>query len=682
MKGGCVTARQFVLAAVLFFLFLFVPLYFVHAGPAQSVPSVPGFFVAAQKRDPWPDMLRSFGLQEQTEKDASVFVLPHDGDITTDILAKVRSGSVLILEGDGPIAQKLGIAAGTGHLSVRKVIDVRKPKLPILWEKAVDIPRFTVPAEARVLMWDRSRRTPLMAVLKHGAGHVLWLAVPPGTQGYERFPFLLQTLSELGVHGLFESHRLWAFFDPVFQRDRTVEDLAAEWRRTGLSAVHVGAWDFFGVEAEEATRLVKLIEACHRQGILVYAWLELPHVSADFWDEHPRWREKTATGRDAKVDWRYLMNLTDPGCQKVVIEGIRAMLERFDWDGVNFAELYFDGVEGVKKPKDFTPMNRNVREEVKKLYGFDPQELFRTKKPDAKKMRIFLDYRADLAARLQEAWIDELEKARLSKPHLDVILTHVDDRVDTTMRDAIGADAARLLKVLDKHDLTFIIEDPYTLWHLGPKRYAEIAASYRPLTSRQDRLGVDINIVQRQLAYPTKQQTGVELAQLIHTAAQSFSTVMYYYTGSITPMDSPLLPKASAVITKWERTDEGLTIDSPFGLDVLWRGPVMLDGKPWPVHDGQHVLVPAGRHTLSPAADAVPAAITDFTGTLENASLIPGGVEIVYSSQSRAFANLAKKPLKVLIDGKETKPELISEELVRLPRGKHKAEIIWAEPAP
>ena len=43
-------------------------------------------------------------------------------------------------------------------------------------------------------------------------------------------------------------------------------------------------------------------------------------------------------------------------------------------------------------------------------------------------------------------------------------------------------DAARLLPLLDTHDFTFLIEDPATVWNLGPQRYPEIAKRYQPLT--------------------------------------------------------------------------------------------------------------------------------------------------------------------------------------------------------
>jgi hypothetical protein len=644
---------------------------------ATVMPGVTGFHVAGPLPGAWPDILRSFGLPEQDAGHAGVVVVPQGGIATGDLLDGVRRGRILVLEGDSPTARSLGIQPTSRSVTVRTVRDNRRPNLPIQWEKGVDVPVFGLPGTARVLTRDRAHKAPLMAELRLGAGSVLWVAVSPGPQGFERFPFLFQALSEMGVRPLFESRRLWAFFDSAFQRDRSPDEQASEWRRMGLAAIHVGAWDFFEPNSAEDVRLRRLIEACHHEGILVYAWLELPHVSTAFWARHPRWREKTARLKDAAIDWRLLMNLANPDCRRAVVKGIRSTLERFDWDGVNFAELYFDGVEGIRKPAEFTPLNPDVRREMQRTRGFDPLELFNGRKRDPEKLRAFLDYRAGLAARLQELWIDELEKMRSEKPHLDLVLTHVDDRFDTTMRDAIGADAARLLKVLDHHELTFIIEDPCTLWSLGPKRYTEIAARYRPLTPRQDRLGVDINIVRRERAYPTSQQTGVELAQLIHTAAKAFPTVMFYYTGSITPLDAPLLPVASTVVTRCEQTEDGLLIESPYGVGVRWSGPATLDGLDWPVGDGERVWVPPGRHVLRPATAAASHLVTDFTGNLENAVMTPDGVEIRYASQSRAFARLRRRPARLFVDGLETVPDVSGEYVLRLPRGKHTARIAW-----
>src|ERR1051326_5597102 len=105
-----------------------------------------------------------------------------------------------------------------------------------------------------------------------------------------------------------------------------------------------------------------------------------------------------------------------------------------------------------------------------------------------------------------------MEQIRKTKPYLDLVLTHVDDRFDTTMNEKIGADTSRVLPLLARHDFTFLIEDPATIWNLGPQRYPQIAARYKPLTSRPQKLAIDLNVVERyQDVYPTKQQTGAEM---------------------------------------------------------------------------------------------------------------------------------------------------------------------------
>src|SRR5262249_43008845 len=160
---------------------------------------------------------------------------------------------------------------------------------------------------------------------------------------------------------------------------------------------------------------------------------ELPHVSEKFWDQHPAWREKTALGQDAELDWRKLMNLANPQASEAVAEGVRDLMAQFDWDGMNFAELYFESLEGHDDPARLTPMNADIRAEFQKLGGFDPQDLFAPASPrrlsqNTAGLRKFLDYRADLVEREQSQWIAQAEKIRKTKPHLDVTLTHIDDR--------------------------------------------------------------------------------------------------------------------------------------------------------------------------------------------------------------------------------------------------------------
>jgi len=184
----------------------------------------------------------------------------------------------------------------------------------------------------------------LAAGVRRGAGAVLWVATSPGPLGYERFPYLLAALHDLGLEPPFRSARLWAFFDSAYRTRADLSYLAARWRKAGISSLHVAAWHYYEPEADRDAWLAKLIETCHREGILVYGWLELPHVSDRFWEDHPEWREKTAVLQDAQLDWRKLMNLSNRECFHAVSAGVRKLIERFDWDGVNLAELYFESL--------------------------------------------------------------------------------------------------------------------------------------------------------------------------------------------------------------------------------------------------------------------------------------------------------------------------------------------------
>jgi hypothetical protein len=647
-------------------------LFLIAAVSCAAASDVPGYHVGAGASEGWAPLLASLGLPERTEAEARVVVAPERA------AERAEHGAVVILEGDSEAARGLGFVATGKRIRVRSVRDVRQSDLPIRWEKAAALPLFAVPKDARVLASDRRSGAPLVATLKRGRGAVLWTAIGPGDDGYERFPFLPHALVDLGVRPPFESRHLWAFFDSAYRLHMDADAMARQWRAAGISALHAGAWAFFESHPDSDEYLRTFIAACHRHGILVYAWLELPHVSDAFWKRHPEWREKTARLKDAHVDWRLLMNLLDPDCRRAVAAGLRDMLLRFDWDGVNLSEIYFDGIGGVKNPSEFTPMNDGVRRAFEESHGFDPLELFRGRR-DPQRLRAFLDYRVEVVERLHREWLDELDGIRRERPGLDLVVTHVDDRFDATMRDNIGADAARVLRLCDRYGATFIVEDPATLWGLGPGRYSEIARRYAPLTDRPESLGVDVNIVDRTKAYPTAKQTGAEVFELFHTAARAFARLMFYYERSIDAGDLPLLPAASAVVDRAEPRGDALTVSSPRGVGVRWDGPAAVDGRLWPVHDRERVWLPPGEHVIAPAATAPPASVLDFNGTIESAASLPDGVGLVYSSGARALATLDRRPARLTLDGRDAPLDLVGEAdgawVLRLPGGRHRAVV-------
>ena len=643
----------------------------VLAASSLGAAGLPYFSVLSDDAGAWPAILSSIGLEQRPAGLSRVFVARSGAAASPEWPGRVERGSILILEGESSLADLFGFgrAKGKDNVKVASLTDIHRPGLSIVWEKGLELPAFEIPAGAEVFARERWSGAPLSAGFRRGAGAVLWVAAPPGEHGYERFPYLLQALVDLGLEAPFESSRLWAFFDSAYRSRVDPDYFAQRWRKAGIAALQVAAWHFYEPDAEQDAYLRKLIEACHREGILVYAWLELPHVSDRFWNDHPEWREKTGVLQDAQLDWRKLMNLANRDCFRAVAGGVRELAARFDWDGINLAELYFESLEGTGNPSRFTPMNGDVRAEFRQTAGFDPIELFGTRKDQASR-RQFLEFRAGLARRIESEWLAELEAIRQGKPHLDLVLTHVDDRFDRGMRDAIGADAAAVLPLLESHSFTFLIEDPATVWNLGAQRYRTIAERYRELTPHRERLAIDVNIVDRyQDVYPTKQQTGTELFELVHEAAANFGRVALYFENSLLPPDLGLLPSAAAAVRRIEALGGKTVVDSELPVGIRWKGPALVDGQPWPALDDRTVWLPAGRHSVEQGGGVGGPRLVRLNGDLEAARWAgPATLEFSYRSGARAIAVLDRVPKKVEIDGVEQGP---ASKTLLLPRGQH-----------
>lgn len=641
------------------------------------------FHVAGDEPGPWPAIFQSIGMTSGTTGVANVIVLPAGTPVATSTWRpRVEQGTLLILEGNSEFAASLGITPTAKKVQTRQIRDTHDESLAIIWERTLDLPVFAVPPAAKVFSRERWTNAPMAAGLRIGRGAIFWVNVTPGQKGHERFPYILQALTALGLEPPFKSGRLWAFFDSSYRLRADPEYLAERWRAAGIGALHVAAWHYYESDSQRDEYLRKLIDACHRRAILVYAWVELPHVSEKFWNDHPEWREKTALLQDAHLDWRKLMNLANPQCTRAVKQGITALAHRFDWDGINLAELYFESLEGIDNPSRFTPFNDDVRTEFRAIHKEDPVAVVRDKAHPLRGK--LLEFRATLAQRMQEDWLNELAKIRRTLPHLDIVLTHVDDKFDTRMRDAIGAESARLLPQLARHDFTFLIEDPATIWHLGPQRYPQIAEKY--VTPHQDKLAIDINIVERyQDVYPTKQQTGTELFQLVNISARAFPRVALYFENSIRKVDLPLLASSAARVDRIDHIAGRLVIDSKFGAGIAWSGPAKVNGRLWPVANPDTLWLPPGPVAVELAPQAPPLRILDFNGDLKTASAQSGSVEVSYNCAHRAIAVLDRLPAVMEVDGAPSKTEWLStngRHAIFLPKGQHVVTFRINEPSP
>ena len=481
--------------------------------------------------------------------------------------------------------------------------------MQIVWEKPVETFIASVPADFQIFATEKWTGAPVIAGKRTAHGAIVWVATDPGPTGIERYPYLLQALADLGLQFPARSTTLWAFFDSSYRIRADVDYLAKRWRDSGIGVLHVAAWHNMEPDPARDEYLSKLIAACHRNAILVYAWFELPHVSEAFWDGHPEWREKTAAGQDAQLDWRKLMNLANPDCHRGCRRRDRRNHGPLRLGRRQSRRTLFRIARRRSNPARFTPMNADVRSEFQEIAGFDPIQLFDPTSPysaakNGAAVRKFLDFRAVLASRMQSDWLKEMRSFQHSKPYLDVVLTHIDDRFDPAIRDELGADVARTLPVLQAQKSTLLVEDPANLWNLGADRYASMSEKYRALTPDMKHVAVDINVVERyQDVYPTKKQTGVELLELVHEAARSFGHVAIYFEASIEKQDLPLLAFAAAA-TQIKETAGTLTANAAEPVRISWTGPAAVDGRAWPVTSTNWLLAPAGTHHISAAAAA------------------------------------------------------------------------------
>lgn len=617
----------------------------------------------------WKKILGAIGIAEGSGQSD---ILIAGANSKLDLAARAED-HIVIVEGFGPASERIGIIAQPDVVSVRQIRDAHGPDMQIIWEQPADVHAATLPSGFKVFATERWKGIPVLAGKRTTHGAILWIATAPGASGFERYPYLLHALVDLGVPVQAQATQLWAFFDSSYRIRADVDYLARRWRQAGIAVLHVAAWHNVEPDPIQDEFLKRLIEACHRNAILVYAWLELPHVSEKFWADHPEWREKTAVGQDAQLDWRKLMNLQNPDCRRAVATEVQGLLQRFDWDGVNVAELYFESLEGASNPARFTPMNDDVRRDFERTAGFDPKLLFQPGSPytaatHPQALRKFLDYRAELASRMQSEWLGVINQSKAAKPYLDVVLTHIDDRFQPDIRDALGADVARSLPLIRAHKSTLLVEDPATLWNLGPDRYAKLAAKYREIASNRDRIAVDINVVERyQDVYPTKKQTGVELFELVHQAAVSFSRVALYFENSIEKQDLGLLPAAANTAAIRSPDVDEMDVDAPQLTRVAWQGPVEMDGKAWPLQNKRFVLVPSGNHRLTTGIAEPAIGIADFNGDVESAAVTKDCVEVSYTNRSRAIAILSSPVSAIEVDGQAV-PVSSS---VLLPAGQH-----------
>ncbi len=645
-------------------------------------------------------MLSSLGLYNLVVVPYSTVERLSDAELSR-IVEWVRAGGNCITDGRTEFTRELEIQHRDSSISVSRLRDKLFVEESIGWRTPESCFRFEVEEADQIFAVDEETEAPIVIGREFGEGKFIYFGArfdPESDAGYSRFPYAIEYVRRyLGLTPVVRREALEFYFDPGYRHNMSIEDLVKHWAKNGVRVIHAAGWHQYPKYSYDYDRLINL---CHANGILVYAWLEPPQVTHKFWLDHPQWREKNSDGEDVRASWRYPMALTDPACFEAMLAEYRVLLLGHDFDGVNFAEIYFEsGLDGPAEPTKLTPMHVSARTEFKQLHGFDPAALVQTGSPQFWKTHAaawnkYEDYRIEKMVQIHERLLQFADTVRQVRPGFDVIVTALDSIGNPELRRTQGVDIGRIIDLKKNFAFSLNVEDPQSAWSDDPRRYRDIAENYRPLLG--DDLMLDLNILsfrtrQQPTMFPTLIQTGTESLALVSVAYQQAERVVVYAESSVNPQDLPLMACAAASGARLEHlADGGYRVTSPYAvtLDMLTSGRVaMVDGEPRTAVSPGQFLIPAGTHVVkSVGADTnlfslqpFHASLVSITGNLLYAREQERGVDFGYNARSRCLVTLTRPPVTLLVDGQSVPLQVLkgsSRYTVMLPSGKHDVQIM------
>jgi hypothetical protein len=612
----------------------------------------------------------------------------------------VAAGGNIILDSKTDLAKELGIEYASTRINVRRIRDKLFPEEQIVWRYSELVNKFDTDNLDKVFCTDEVTEAPMVIGKHYGKGKVLYINSrfdPYSQQGYSQYPFFLEYIRRFfELRPIVRREQLEVFFEPGNRKLYSIENLIRSWVSNGIRIIHVSGWHQYPKYTYDYARLIRL---AHANGILVYAWLEPPQVSQMFWNNHPEWREKNINGDDARPSWRYPVALTDTLCVNAMTNEFRSLLQSFDWDGVDLAELHFEGGKGFEQPALFTPGHPSAKAELKRKYGIDLKAAFDSLSPsywkiNAEVKNAIVNYRVQKIQNVYEILLKTFSTLAKDKPGFQIIVTAFDNIGSPELREQLGVDMHYILNLQKQYGFALQVEDPQSKWSTDPRRYISIGKLYSKLID-SSKVKLDLNILAFRdkdaiIPFPTLIQTGIESFQLIHSASLGAPGFTVYSESSINPQDLSFFANALASDVHYHFTEAGIQVQTPssFVLRLPKDVPeITLDGTLLsPFRDNRYVI-PAGEHSISIHPQAknnfstseLQTRIMSATGELTSIKYGLRDVTLEYASNVRMLISLSNMPTSVTVDGSPITFTVMKGNdcfSIFLPIGSHRANIV------
>jgi uncharacterized protein YdaL len=625
----------------------------------------------------------------------------------TQVRRYVEDGGNLVSDCKNSLINEFGITFSDSKMNLHYIRDKYFPKESITWQKNQLVNVLDYNTDDEIFCEDASSGLPVAIGRDFHDGKIIYLnsAFDPLTpKGYSYYPFFMEYVQRyFNLQPIIKNQNLEFYFDPGFRNNSNPEELVQQWVKQGIRRIHVAGWHQYENYTYDYARLIKL---AHSNGILVYAWLEPPQVSKKFWDSHPEWREKNYLGQDIhkdeelKASWRYPVALTDKKCFNAAMAEYLGILKKFDFDGVNIAELCFDAGLGFNDPQLFTPMHPSAVDQFQRIYGYNLKDIFNPSssfywKSNPKVREQVITFRVDKITELHRAFLSEISSFAKTREDFDIVVTFYDTYLSPELIEYSGVNSDNIIELRKNYKFHLQPEDPLNKWSTDPDRYIEMGKIYAGKLANPSDLMLDLNIFKfrdkdQVTPFPTLIQTGLESYQLINAASVWAQRVSIYSESSCNSQDIPYFSYASSGMVHYKYLEDGLQVSSPrsFVLSLPKSIKVIhIDGMDAFGHRDNNFLIPAGDHRIVTELNELPVfshysvhpQLLSFSGNLLKVECFLQTIVFKYESEERAIASLNYRPTAVRVDNKIFPVKILKGDdcyTIMLPSGKHHVEIV------